>query len=117
MPRRDAALSKVVQVVMKYNRHIGALRTAMMRLRVYEQNWIDLSYPLGDPRAVIPDSEQPAHRITERARLQREVVRLAALVGNASIDEAAMFADAPHAPDNPFNLRRVRVAASLAWRL
>jgi hypothetical protein len=103
--------------MIRYNRHLATLKTAMMQLRVYEQRWIDLSYPEGDPRAVIPDTEQPQYAIDERARLQREVVRLAALVGGRSFDEAAMFADTPHAAENPFNLERVRVAASLRWRL
>lgn len=103
--------------MLRYSRHLAALKTAMMQLRVYEQRWIDLSYPPGDPRAVIPDHEQPQHAIDMRARLQREVVRLAALVGGRPYDEAAILADTPHALDNPFNLLRVRVAASLCWRL
>ena len=112
-----AAVSSLAErrgaLVSGYSKHRHTLGRAMMQLRVYEQRWIDLSYPAGDPRAVIPDDEQPQHAIDERDRLRREVVRLAALVGGETSDAASVLADTPLAADNPYNLTRVRVAASL----
>lgn len=102
---------------MTYSKHRAALATAMMQLRVYEQRWIDLSYPADDPRAAIPDDEQPQYALDERDRLRRGVVMLAALVAGESPEAARLFADAPLAAENPYRIERVRLAASLRWHV
>lgn len=102
---------------------LADLRASLRRLNAYEDRWIDLTYPVGDPRAVIPDDEIDQYAIDERDRLRRDVVRLAALVAGETSDAASMYADmvshagsrAPLAADNPYSLARIRLALSLRW--
>jgi hypothetical protein len=96
-----------------YRGYIPSLLQALKRLRVWESQWSDLSYPDGDPRKAIPDNEQPAEVITERDYLRREVVRYAALIGGEDHESAIMFADTPLAATNPYNLDRVADAVAI----
>ena len=96
---------------------LANLRASLRRLNAYEQRWIDLTYPAGDPRAVIPDDEIDQYAIDERDRLRRDVVRLAALVAGETSDAANMFADTPRRLDNPYSVDRVRLALSLRWSI
>ena len=99
-------------------RRMTPLRNALRRLRVWESQWQDLSYPEGDPRRAMADREQPQIVIDERERLLRDVIFQAALLGGETIELASIYSDGPLDPRNPYNLDRVRLADAISkWRL
>jgi hypothetical protein len=91
----------------------AAFCRALVKLRVWESQWQDLSYPEGDPRRAMFDNEQPQYLIDEREHLLREVVYQAALFGGELIEVAEIFADGPHHASNPYNIDRVRLADAI----
>lgn len=89
-------------------RALSHLSACLKRLRVWEQELIDLAYSENDPRGIRHASDMPPEWHREHASLSRAVVLAVAIVAGESRADCEIFSDAYASPSNPYNLNRVR---------